>query len=172
MRLKLVSTFLILGLLCISFDASGEVFQYDEKIVSQGRYYYEMVYIEDGGKLKLRLDSSDNVDLYISDENDIKDITDFLRTGEGSFETIHRGYSLTDADLELKKKGSGNVIILILYKFDPEGTKTGNDRTVFNLTLESSDKSDKWSLDLSILLYIAIPIVVLLPLAYWIRRKV
>jgi hypothetical protein len=155
-----------------SFDTDGENYSYENIRIRRGSYYLKMIHVEAGGSLDLELRTDRKIDIYILEESKSDEVLDFLRNGEEIGSPLGKASIEGNGSLVVDARRSGNMVILLLYDYSTAPVIV--DGQVASIEMDAStEKPDKKSnFDPSLLLFLLIPLIAILAVAYWIRRRV
>lgn len=164
-----ICTLLLFNLSAI--DSSASKVMKNNMEIRYNDYHYEMIFVEDGGSLVVDIETDGEIELFLIEESQIQSAFDYLRKGSGDIENIYMGNINGKERIDIKKSGSGNVIIFIINNYSREIVEKSGDPVSLSFELEANEKSEKWNIDLTILPLIIVPVLVFILVVYWIRKR-
>jgi hypothetical protein len=177
MRSKVISVVVILSLifLSIQFDyvlAKKKEYEYTNYTIPLKGHKFKMIYGEEGGEIRLDINSEVPFSLYISLEENIDSLKDYINENSDTFIYLRKIDNVTDRDVTISCKESGNYILFFENNGDHKDPDLYRSASV-NMTITSDypDPSFLSNINYTLIIILFIPLLVLIPIAAWIRKR-
>jgi hypothetical protein len=168
--MRYIGIFTSLILILVSLNnivpvGGDKTFEYSSSI-SYGDYEIKMIYGPDEGSINIDIDSTSPVNIYITKEESLSEVKEYAEQRSSIFPKLKYYQKVSDDTLKFKCPDSGNFIF---YFEHGEETSQSID---MNLSFKVIEPEEGFKIDMIFIIIILIPFFVIIPIAYWIRKKV